>query len=68
MPTGTPALGHVTSSYWSETLGQPIALAMLADGRKRTGQRLYIAMPSGSVAVEVVAPVFYDAEGERLHG
>ena len=68
MPTGSAALGHVTSSYRSETLGQPIALAMVADGRKRTGQRLYIAMPSGSVAVEVVSPIFYDAKGERLHG
>jgi sarcosine oxidase, subunit alpha len=68
MPTGSAALGHVTSSYWSEMLGQPIALAMVADGRKRTGQRLSIAMPSGSVPVEVVAPIFYDAKGERLHG
>ena len=68
MPTGSAALGHVTSSYRSDTLGHPIALAMVADGRKRTGQRLYIAMPSGSVAVEVVSPIFYDAKGERLHG
>ena len=68
MPTGSAALGHVTSSYRSDALGHPIALAMVADGRKRTGQRLYIAMPSGSVAVEVVSPIFYDAKGERLHG
>lgn len=65
---GTPALGHVTSSYWSETLGHTIALAMVADGRAKMGQTLYVPMPGGSIAVEVVPPVFIDAKGERLHG
>jgi glycine cleavage system aminomethyltransferase T len=32
-----PALGHVTSAYWSETLGRPIALALLSSGRARIG-------------------------------
>ena len=36
-----PMLGHVTSSYWSETLGRPIALALLAGGRARVRQTLY---------------------------
>ncbi|MGE8942507.1 sarcosine oxidase subunit alpha family protein [Leptospira interrogans] len=63
---GTPALGHVTSSYWSATLGRPIAMALLADGRSRIGERLHVPMPNGSVAVEVTAPVFYDPKGERL--
>ena len=63
---GTPALGHVTSSYWSATLGRPIAMALVADGRSRIGERLHVPMPNGSVAVEVTAPVFYDPKGERL--
>ena len=63
---GTPALGHVTSSYWSASLDRSIALALVADGRSRVGQRLHVPMPGGSIAVEVVAPVFYDPKGERL--
>jgi sarcosine oxidase subunit alpha len=65
---GTPALGHVTSAYWSAALGRLIALALVADGRARIGTRLNVPMPGGDVAVEVVAPVFVDPKGERLHG
>ena len=66
-PTGrTPALGHVTSSYWSEALGRPIALGLVEDGRSRVGNRLYVAMPGGGVAVDLVACVFFDLAGERL--
>ena len=63
-----PALGHVTSAYWSETLHRPIALAMLAGGRRRIRQMLYVARPAGAVVVRVTAPMFYDAQGVRLHG
>ncbi|MBN8955016.1 MAG: sarcosine oxidase subunit alpha, partial [Rhizobiales bacterium] len=66
-PRGTPALGHVTSSYWSEAAGRPIALALVAGGRARIGETLQVPMPGGDVPVEVVAPVFVDAKGERLH-
>lgn len=65
---GTSALGHVTSAYWSETCGRSIALAVIANGRARTGEVLHIPMPGGAIAVTVVAPVFYDPKGERLHG
>ena len=67
-PAGTPALGHVTSAYWSPALESGIALALVAGGRARMGQRLYVPMPSGSIAVEVVSPVFVDPKGERLNG
>jgi len=67
-PAGTPALGHVTSAYWSAALGRSIALALVAGGRNRTGQRLFVPMPSGGIAVEVVSPVFVDPKGERLNG
>lgn len=67
-PVGTPALGHVTSAYWSAELGRSIALALVADGRARAGSRLNIPMPSGDVSVDVVAPVFLDPKGERLNG
>jgi sarcosine oxidase subunit alpha len=61
-----PMLGHVTSAYWSETLRRPIALALVAGGRARIRQTLYVPMPAGSVAVRVTAPVFYDPQGARL--
>ncbi len=63
----TLALGHVTSAYWSETRQRPIALALLAGGRRRIRQTLYVAGPSGAVAVRVTAPIFYDPQGARLH-
>jgi sarcosine oxidase subunit alpha len=70
--TGGPAsrhsLGHVTSAYFSPALGRSIALAMVACGRARIGQTLYVPMASGMVKMEATAPVFYDAQGERLHG
>ena len=61
-------IGHVTSSYRSEALGRPIALAMIVDGRARLGQTLYVPMPDGDVPVQVTAPVFYDPQGARLNG
>jgi len=70
-PAQTPPMeliGHVTSSYASSVLGHPIALALVAGGRARTGQTLYVPMPAGDIEVEVVSPVFYDPEGARIHG
>jgi sarcosine oxidase subunit alpha len=60
--------GHVTSSYFSAALGHSIALAMVAGGRARLGQTLFVPMPGGDIAVEVTSPVFYDKEGARLNG
>ncbi|MCB4770988.1 sarcosine oxidase subunit alpha family protein [Ancylobacter sp. Lp-2] len=61
-----PMLGHVTSAYMSATLGRSIALAMVKGGRSRIGRTLHVPMPKGAIAVGVVDPVFYDAEGARL--
>ncbi len=49
-------VGHVTSSYASEALGHSIALAMVAGGRARIGQTLYLPMPGGEIEVEVTKP------------
>lgn len=66
-PAPKTVLGHVTSSYMSAVLGHPIALAMLEAGRSRQGETLQVLMPGGAaLAVKVVSPVFYDAEGARL--
>jgi sarcosine oxidase subunit alpha len=60
--------GHVTSSYFSAVLGHSIALAMVAGGRARHGQTMFVPMPGRDIAVQVTSPVFYDRDGARLHG
>ena len=67
-PTGTPALGHVTSSFWSEALRRPIALGLVKDGRNRIGSTVYVPEGQHSIAIEIVSPVFLDPEGVRLRG
>jgi len=61
-------IGHVTSSYHSAVLGRSIALALVAGGRGRTGETLYVQTAQADVAVKVTSPVFYDPEGARLNG
>ena len=67
-PAGTAALGHVTSSYWSEAMQRPIALALVKGGRNRLGSTLFVPLERHSVSVEIVSPVFLDPEGARLRG
>ncbi|WP_019997093.1 sarcosine oxidase subunit alpha family protein [Aureimonas ureilytica] len=61
-----PALGHVTSSYRSETLGRSIALALVRNGRARIGETVDIPMPGGRIPAVIVDPVFHDKANERL--
>jgi sarcosine oxidase subunit alpha len=61
-------LGQVTSSYWSANCERSIALALVADGRSLIGGKLHATIPTGFAKVEVSAPVFFDAKGERTHG
>jgi sarcosine oxidase subunit alpha len=61
-------IGHVTSSYHSATLGRSIALALVAGGRERMGEVLYIPMPGKTIAARVSGMVFYDPKGSRLDG
>jgi len=65
---GTVSLGHVTSAYFSATLGRSMALALVSGGRERRNQMLYVPMPDRTIAVRVTDPVFYDPTGARLHG
>jgi len=67
-PTGTPALGHVTSSYASATLGRSIALALVAAGRSRIGTKLNVPMRRGAIPVTVTVPLFYDKAAARVNG
>jgi sarcosine oxidase, subunit alpha len=66
-PQPMRSAGHVTSSYWSASVGCPIALALVQSGRSRVGQSLQATTPAGFAAVEVCDPVFFDPTGARLH-
>jgi sarcosine oxidase subunit alpha len=64
------AEGHVTSVAHSPTLGHGIALALLAGGRERHGERVVAHDPvrGNIVEAEVCGPVFFDPEGARARG
>lgn len=60
--------GHVTSAYWSDAAGGPIALALLADGRARHGETIHVTTLGGAPSRwRVGEPVFFDPAGERLN-
>ena len=72
-PIPMPMIGHVTSAYWSVALGRSIALGVVADGRARIGETVFIPMPDGQksdrmLRAKVTGTVFYDQEGSRLNG
>jgi sarcosine oxidase subunit alpha len=63
-----PMLGHVTSSYHSEALGRPFALALVTGGRQRIGETLVAPVGDTLVQVQVTQPVLYDPEGTKRDG
>lgn len=67
-PVPMTMIGHVTSSYWSATLGRSIAMALVQGGFDLLGQKLYVPMAGATIGVTVVRPMFYDPEGSRLNG
>ena len=58
--------GHVTSSYASDALGRPIAMAVITGGHGRMGETVHIPMPQGTIRAQVTSTNFYDPDGERL--
>jgi sarcosine oxidase subunit alpha len=59
-------LGHVTSTYWSPTLGRHIALGLIRNGRARMGEVLVFSTSAAdTVRARVVDPCFFDREGSR---
>jgi len=63
-----PMLGHVTSWCQSPHAGRSIALALLARGRERHGESLWVVSPlaNAKARVTIGPPVFVDPEGARL--
>lgn len=62
------SVGFVTSSCFSPTLQQPIAIGRIEDGRNRHGEIVTVYYDKKRYQAELVAPVFYDPEGERING
>jgi sarcosine oxidase, subunit alpha len=60
--------GFVTSSAYSPTLRQPVALGLLQRGSQRLGDRVRVFHLGAEIAAEVVATPFFDPKGERLNG
>jgi len=60
-------LGHVTSSYYSPNLKKSIALAVIKNGKKLKGKKLFVPMPDKTIEVTVSDTVFLDKEGNRLN-
>jgi sarcosine oxidase, subunit alpha len=59
-------IGHVTSTYYSPTLGHSIAMALIKGGSRRMGEVLNFPVGEGRVIkARVVDPVFLDKDGER---
>jgi len=59
-------IGHVTSTYYSPTLGHSIAMGLIKGGARRMGETLSFPVADGVVIkARVVDPVFLDKEGER---
>jgi len=69
-PDGQTGIGHVTATTYSPALQRFIALGLLENGRRRHGDALTARFPlrSDDHAVEIVHPVFFDPDGERMHG
>ncbi|WP_152048416.1 sarcosine oxidase subunit alpha [Aureimonas psammosilenae] len=59
-------IGHVTSSYWSETLGRSIAMAVIEGGKTKQGETIYVPMTDATHAAVIGGCIFYDPENKRL--
>jgi len=64
---GHSPLGHITSSYWSETLQRSIAMALVAGGRDKIGDSVEILTNGSSSPATLTSTVFFDPKGERLN-
>ena len=63
-----PKLGHISASCWSVEYNNPFSLAILKDGKKKIGEKLYAVSPlkDKSIEVEIVSSHYVDPKGERV--
>ncbi|MFD1696102.1 sarcosine oxidase subunit alpha [Roseibium aestuarii] len=65
-PIPMKMVGHVTSSYHSQALGRPIALALVEGGFGRMGDLVHVPMEDRTLAARITGTVFLDPAGDRL--
>ena len=60
-----PKLGHISASCWSVEYNNPFSLAILKDGKKKIGEKLYAVSPlkNKNIAVEIVSSHYVDPKG-----
>ena len=63
-----PMRGYVTSSYRSEAVGGPVALALVERGRARHGDEIIASFGDHRTPCRIVEPMFYDPSGVRMNG
>jgi len=63
-----PKLGHISASCWSVEYNNPFSLAIIKEGKKRIGEKLYALSPlkNKSIEVEIVSSHYVDPKGERV--
>ena len=63
-----PKLGHNSASCWSVEYNNPFSLAILQDGKKKIGNKLYAVSPlkNKNIPVEIVSSHYVDPKGERV--
>ena len=63
-----PKLGHISASCWSVEYNNPFSLAILKQGKKRIGDKLYALSPlkGKDIEVEIVSSHYVDPKGERV--
>jgi len=61
-------LGHISASCWSVEYNNPFSLAILKDGKRKIGAKLYALSPlkNKSIPVEIVSSHYVDPKGERV--
>jgi heterotetrameric sarcosine oxidase alpha subunit len=61
--------GYITSVTWSTVLGKFIALGLYQGGLAHQNEEIVCAFPlkNETVRARIVAPVFLDPKGERMH-
>ncbi|MBO6723778.1 MAG: sarcosine oxidase subunit alpha, partial [Roseitalea sp.] len=70
-PDQTPPMtmiGWVSSAYWSDNCGEPIAMALIENGFDRMGETLHVPMPDGVIDVEVRDTNFWNPDAEAHDG
>ncbi len=64
----TKSQGYVTSACFSPTLNRPVGMGLLKGGQERMDEELESYDCGIRHGLRVTSPVFFDPEGERLHG